>query len=357
MDFVARVVDFVKAAAADFKSLNQTISSKVDKVEGKALSTEDYSTADKAKVAAIQDVGGQNLLYNSAMRLISVGGIADGWKLDVPAAPGASTGVLSIVPSPINLDENAQRLTVAGLNTSTLYRSLMNDPAYPTPKVGEGMNITVSTFVKGTAGLGARLYIQALSSAGVVLGTVYNGMTTLDGTVQRINKTYNNLPAGTVKLQVLYRVYAVTATAGVVDFARPAVQVGQLGGWTEDTRSTIGAWINLPLLTGFTAVAANPPQYRKVGDKVELRGKVTMGAKVLSGGSYPFATLPLGHLPAGTTSDTETINFSVICTSSITTVCACSVNRVGQCAIVLGGALSLATSTYDLASVKFSTAA
>jgi hypothetical protein len=358
MDLVARVVAFVKTAAADFKSLSSAVSSKVDKVEGKGLSTEDYTTTDKGKVASLGDLGGQNLFYNSAMRLSTIPGLADGWKIDVPGSPGASTVTFSLVPSPMNLGENAQRLTVAGLNTSTLYRSLINDPSYQPPRVCEGMNITVSTHVKGTAGLGLRIYVQALSAAGAVLGTVNSALSALDGTVQRFSKSYNNLPVGTTRIQVVYRIYGgTTVTAGVVDFTRPQLQIGLLSSWTEDTLSHMTGWITLPLLSGFSAVASHPPQYRIVNDEVKLRGKVTMGAKVLSGGSYPFATLPAGYRPAGMTTDSEVMMVPVVCSSSVGTACHCSVTRTGTCSIVLGGSLSLASSTYDLSNVSFSTTA
>jgi len=45
------------------------------------------------------NVGGQNQFYNSAMRKSSVAGVADGWALEGPGSPRASTGVLSLAPS------------------------------------------------------------------------------------------------------------------------------------------------------------------------------------------------------------------------------------------------------------------
>lgn len=180
-------------------------------------------------------LGSQNLYYNAGMRLSSVANVADGWRLDAPGTVGASTGVMTLVPSFMNPDENAQRFVVTGLNISALYRSLTIDPAFPT-RVGEGQDAVASVFVKGTAGLGLRIFFQAINASSVVINTINGLVNVLDGTIQRFSLNYANLPAGTVRVQVFYRLYASAVTDGTVDFARPQCQVGPLSGWNEDTR-------------------------------------------------------------------------------------------------------------------------
>jgi hypothetical protein len=198
--------------------------------------------------------GSQNLYYNAAMRLSSVANIADGWRLDAPGAVGASTGVMTLVPSFLNPDENAQRLVVTGLNISALYRSLTIDPAFPT-RVGEGQDAAASVFVKGTAGLGLRIFFQAINASSVVINTINGLVNVLDGTIQRFSLNYANLPAGTVRVQVFYRLYASAVTDGTVDFARPQCQVGPLSGWNEDTRVKVNV-LN-PAFTGDFSLSRN----------------------------------------------------------------------------------------------------
>lgn len=186
---------------------------------------------------SLSGLGGQNLFYNSAMRLVSVPDIADGWRLDGPSGSvGDSTGVMTIVPSFMNPDENAQRIVVTKLNISSLYRSLTGEPSQPLARVAEGQNATASIFIKGTAGLGLRIFIQAINASGTVLNVINGLVNVLNGAVQRFNLSYNGLPAGTVRVQVFYRLYASAVDSGTVDFARPMLQYGPLTGWVEDTR-------------------------------------------------------------------------------------------------------------------------
>jgi hypothetical protein len=358
MSLVGRVTLFVQATAADVKSLIAGLSGKVDKVTGKGLSTNDYTSAEKTLVSGLGEYGSQNLFYNAAMRLSMVTGIADGWKLDVPATPGASTGVLSLIASFINADENAQRLTVTGLNAGTLYRSLYNDPLFPAPKLLAGTSITASVYVKGTAGLTLTVYAQAINASGTSIGVTTGTLVALDGTIQRASVTYPNLPAGTVSVQVLYRVYgSATVTGGTVDLGRPQVQTGPLAGWQEDSRTLFRtAWTNLTLNSGFTASTTHPPQFRIVGDEVQLRGKFTMAAMAGSGTLYPFVTMGVGYRPLGMTTDTEALRVPVVSTSNVNLTAHVAVTRVGVVSIVLGGGL-LSSSSYDLSGARWSVSA
>lgn len=186
---------------------------------------------------SLSGLGGQNLFYNTAMRLASVADIADGWRLDGPSGSvGDSTGVMTLVPSFMNPDENAQRIVVTKLNNSSLYRSLTGEPSQPLARVAEGMSVTASINMKGTAGLGLRIFIQAIDSAGGVISVINGLVNVLNGGVQRFSLAYANLPAKTVRVQVFYRLYSSAVDSGTADFARPMLQIGPLSGWVEDTR-------------------------------------------------------------------------------------------------------------------------
>lgn len=267
----------------------------------------------KSILPTLSELGSQNVAFNSAMRLSKVTDVADGWKFDAPGAPGASTGAMTRVVSFINPDEFAQRFVVTNLNVSSLYRSLTNDGAYPGPFIAEGQDATVSTYVKGTAGLGVRIFIQAVNASGTLINTVNGLVNVLDGTAQRISLTYANLPANTVRLQVYFRIYASTATDGTVDFARPQFQNGPLSGWREDSKAytvkgadqtLLASNVNwdtittpddysVPAATGVNAPSSGPNflvKVRKTGTSIKQEA-MTLGdantiSRVYSGGSW-----------------------------------------------------------------------
>jgi hypothetical protein len=58
-------------------------------------------------------------------------------------------------------------------------------------------------------------------------------------------------------------------------------------------------WTNLTLLNGFTAASGNPPQYRKVGDVVELRGEV---------GRVGDSSNPMFNIPAGCATPVQVVH-------------------------------------------------
>lgn len=57
--------------------------------------------------------------------------------------------------------------------------------------------------------------------------------------------------------------------------------------------NTPTAWVALTLQSSWTVSAGNVAQYRKHGDRVQLRGTITGG----TAGSAGFATLPVGYRP------------------------------------------------------------
>lgn len=65
--------------------------------------------------------------------------------------------------------------------------------------------------------------------------------------------------------------------------------------------AAVTAWTPLPLASGIVSHADNfgfPPQYRKVGDEVQIRGVVRRSSGSFGTGNTLIATLPVGFRPA-----------------------------------------------------------
>jgi len=184
----------------------------------------------------LSNAGGENLAYNPDFN--KAAGVAndlpDGYLADGPGSPGASTGVFALVPSFMNSGEKAQRITVTGINESALYRSIRN-AQNRLPKIIAGQPICDSIYVKGTAGLGFRIFIQQVNAAGATLTTTNTIMYYLTGEVQRIALAVPNPVANAVSIAAFYRVYgSATVTDGYIDMARPQVEYGTVPtGWSN----------------------------------------------------------------------------------------------------------------------------
>lgn len=57
----------------------------------------------------------------------------------------------------------------------------------------------------------------------------------------------------------------------------------------------VGPWINMSLNTGWVGRATDFPQYRKVGDEVQVRGQIAWAQPDYGGN--PMTTLPVGYRP------------------------------------------------------------
>lgn len=251
--------------------------------------------------AALVDTGGQNLAYNSAFLKISSADsrLADGWEFDGPGSPGNSTGSASIVASFITPVENAQRLTVTNLNTSSYYRSLVNSLARIF-KVNAGQTVTATIRAKGTAGLQLRIFIQAVDSKPTAIAAPASGFILLTGDPQAISFTYANLPANTAGVRVFYRLYAgPSVTDGTVDLARPKLEIGSYPtGWSEDTVSiredvASKAPVANPIFTG-DVLRINTPS-TMIGSGISGNSGIELGS--WQGASTPFIDFHSGATP------------------------------------------------------------
>jgi predicted phage tail protein len=216
-----------KAEAATVQALSNTVTQ-----QGTDLTA--AGSAITNITANISNIGGENLLYNPSFDRFATAGspIADGWVSTVPAGPSA---VFSQVASTLDPSGKSQRIDVSGLTTSTyadLTPVVTNRPA-----VSAGQVITLSTSVRGTAGLGFQLFMQHRDASGAVLATASQGVNTLTDGWQRVSLTSAALPAGTVVTTPLLRVRPNSAgsiTAGFAEVDRAQLEVSPVvSGWKD----------------------------------------------------------------------------------------------------------------------------
>lgn len=251
--------------------------------------------ASNPTLAIINEVGSQNLIYNSAFRK-HTDGLADGFLLESSAG---GTGVVSIVPSFMSANELAQRIDATGLQVSSPYRSIMLAGARRA-KVAEGRPFLASTYVRGTAGMGLRMYIRAINISGAVIQTYNSPMFTFTGDVQRGSLSVPAMPAGTVAADVFYRFHGMNGvTDGYMELARPQGEIGPLSGWTEDLIAisedvAAKAAANNPVLTG-TVFKADVASFQ-IGLAVAGNSGVELGSN-LGSATTPFFDFHSGAAP------------------------------------------------------------
>lgn len=105
-DTLKEIADWIATHQSEYEALIAAIAGKVDKVEGKGLSTEDYTTAEKTKLAGIE--AGANNYTLPAATTSALGGVKVGDNLAIDS----STGVLSG-------NYSAATTSAAGLMSST----------------------------------------------------------------------------------------------------------------------------------------------------------------------------------------------------------------------------------------------
>ncbi|MDH1551821.1 phage tail protein, partial [Pseudomonas juntendi] len=205
---------------------------------GRVTATETGLTAASGQITdlnnSIGDVGGENLFYNPTFTKAGTGGdIADGWATEGPA-----TSVESLVTSWLNAGEKAVRVEVSSVGTGTPYKSLR--PTGGTkdrrPMVAEGQTVAASIFLRGTAGLGFRFFIQWINAAGTVISAPNSVMFTITAAGKR-EQFSAVAPAGAVTCYVYLRIYSATGavTAGYVEMARPQFEYGpRATGWRNN---------------------------------------------------------------------------------------------------------------------------
>ncbi|MFZ5938899.1 host specificity protein, partial [Pseudomonas sp. HS6-2] len=149
-----------------------------------------------------------------------------------------ATSVESLVTSWLNAGEKAVRVEVSAVGTGTPYKSIR--PTGGTkdrrPMVAEGQTIATSIYLRGTAGLGFRFFIQWINAAGSVVSAPNSGMFTITAAGKR-EQFSAVAPAGAVTCYVYLRIYSATGavTAGYVEMARPQFEYGtRATGWRDN---------------------------------------------------------------------------------------------------------------------------
>ena len=105
-DTLKEISDWIATHQSEYEALIAAIAGKVDKVEGKGLSTEDYTTAEKTKLAGIE-AGANNYTLPTATAN-ALGGIKVGANLAIDSTTGALSG-----------DYSAASSSAAGLMSAT----------------------------------------------------------------------------------------------------------------------------------------------------------------------------------------------------------------------------------------------
>jgi hypothetical protein len=117
-----------KANSADVYTKTQVDSSlntKVDKVTGKGLSTEDYTSAEKSKLASIENNANNYILPVASATVL--GGVKAGTNISIDA-----NGVISANDTSVAWSEITSKPTFATVATSGSYVDLSNKPTIPT---------------------------------------------------------------------------------------------------------------------------------------------------------------------------------------------------------------------------------
>jgi predicted phage tail protein len=233
------------AAAAAASALTQ-VQTKADAAAVSALTnrvtaTEGAITTQSSNITnlnnSLSNAGGENLAYNPDFNRAAsaANDLPEGYLSDAPNVPGSSTGIFALVPSFMNSAEKAQRITVTGLNVSSLYRSIRNAPN-KLPKIAGGQPVCSSIYVRGTPGLGFRIFIQQVTAAGALILTTNTIMYYLTGAQQRIALNVPTPADNAAQLVMFYRVYgSETVSDGFIEMARPQVEYGSTPtGWTNN---------------------------------------------------------------------------------------------------------------------------
>ena len=226
----------VNIPEVDFTEVYNAIDTKVDKVEGKSLSTNDYVTADKTKVTNINEVieaAAKNITATDISITLDkrnlVTNVVENIELDLPASTTALAGLM--LPADkiklngiaagaevyVNADWNAtegdalilNKPTLSTVATSGSYNDLTNKPTIPTVDVTKSY-VDTQLATKANA---SNVYTK--SEVDSKVSSVYR----VKGSVA----SYANLPTTNVQIGDVYNVtdtganYVATATTPTWD--------------------------------------------------------------------------------------------------------------------------------------------
>ncbi|OBU49535.1 hypothetical protein [Stenotrophomonas maltophilia] len=177
----------------------QQLGGRVTTAEGKIEATGSSVTKLEGQIVSI---GGDNLLWNSSMEDAPVATAAPtGWNLErIRSDVG---GTFSYVDSPLSGGGKAVRLDWTAVNAKDWVGLNRAGPGTNYAKVDPNTDYTLSSWVRGSAGAKAQIYVQWMNaSGGTVLGTVTLPEVVMTGQWQRLI-----LPARSRGDAALARVY------------------------------------------------------------------------------------------------------------------------------------------------------
>jgi predicted phage tail protein len=210
-----------KAEAATVQALSNTVTQ-----QGTDLTA--TGNAITNITANLSSVGGENLVFNPSFDTGS-GTVADGFAVGIPSGAAATP---SVVASTLDPKGKAQRLDVT--TTSATYVDI-TPTGTARPSASASQNIQLSTYVRGTAGMFARLYIQPVNATGVIT-TRNSAAFVLSADWQRVSLDFANLPAGTVSVNFILRTGGSTGVLnGFAEWDRVQLEIGNIvTGWKDN---------------------------------------------------------------------------------------------------------------------------
>nr|WP_329957289.1 DUF1983 domain-containing protein [Pseudomonas putida] len=215
-----------KAEAATVQALSNTVDQ-----HGTAITANGQAVTNIN--ASLSQVGGENLFYNPSFeRVGSTAGLADGW---ITGTPSGVTRIPSIVASTLDPNGKAQRYDVTGIDNSARYLDTYHSPKFPS--VSAGQAVSVSIYVKVTAGCLIRWYLQPRNAAGTTIATQTHESIVATGDWQRLVLEGREMPAGAVACPVIFRVFGASSTpqSAVVEIDRAQFEIGKVAtGWRDN---------------------------------------------------------------------------------------------------------------------------
>lgn len=230
-----------KASQTAFNSLDSKVTTMGNTVNalGQAVTSLESS---------VGGIGGENWIYNPSFEKAGANGLADGWAMASAAGATAST---SLVPSALATGEVAQRMDVTGITTSVWAR--IGNPSAKRIEIRPGMPVTMSAYVRGTAGIAVRCEIQFLNSAGGgISGVPVATNASLTADFKRISHSVI-APEGAVNFNYFVTIYGTAGvSAGFIEVDRSQIEFNTIAsGWHDN-----GQVSNSNILANSSAVTA-----------------------------------------------------------------------------------------------------
>ncbi len=208
-------------------------------LDAKVAVTEGAITSASGQITELRnslgDVGGENLIYNPSFEKPGANGLADGWA--IASGSGASVSP-SGVASALNPKESAQRIDMTGMSASVWAR--IGNPGNRRIALKPGMPVTLSAYMRGTAGLNARPEIQFLNSSGSGIPGPTASFTVASGNFARISLSAV-VPDGAVECNFFVTCYGTSAISTAfmeVDRAQ-FEQSSVMTGWRDNGQVVI----------------------------------------------------------------------------------------------------------------------